>query len=120
MIEYGQGSGRILLDGRELGIGYSGHNGGMNNGSMEADPNVGPIPRGEWRIVEWIDHDPDLGPCVARLAPVGHDAHGRTGFDMHGDNARLNRSGSHGCIVANIMIRQDLRNSGETSLQVVA
>lgn len=120
MIDYGQKSGKLGLDGQYLGMAYSGHNGGINNPAMEADAGVGPIPRGRWKIVAWLNTHPILGPCVAQLEPDGHDAHGRSGFFIHGDNARLNHSASHGCIVANRFIRNRLRDSGETELTVVA
>lgn len=99
---------------------YSGHGAGLNSPAMEAVADIGPIPAGQWRIVRWDDHHDDKGPIVAVLEPVGHDAHGRTGFLIHGDNALGNNSASHGCIVAGPAIRQTMRDSGDTDLLVIS
>lgn len=120
MIDYQQSSGKIGLGGRYLGTAYSGHGAGFDNPKFETVPEVGPIPAGKWKIVRWFEHHPDLGPVVAELAPVGHNAHGRTGFFIHGDNVKLDHSASLGCIVAIRAIRQALRTSGVTDLEVTA
>lgn len=99
---------------------YSGHGDGLNNPALEAAPNVGPIPAGAWRIVEWFDTYENKGPCVARLEPVGHDAHGRSGFLCHGDNPQANNTASDGCIVAGPAIRHAMRDSGDTDLTVIS
>lgn len=119
MITYRQIDGLQTLDGKLVGIGYSGHGAGLNNPAMESVPDVGPIPRGMWRIVRWDDHHADKGPIVAVLEPVGHSAHGRTGFLIHGDNAEMNHTASHGCIIDSHDIRIALRASGETQLEVI-
>lgn len=120
MLTFHQSSGKIDdANGVLIGVGYSGYGAGLNNHAMEAVRGVGPIPLGKWKIVEWIDHHPKLGPCVARLAPDGHDAHGRSAFDIHGDNSNLNHTGSDGCIVAGRLIREAMRASGETEINVV-
>ena len=96
---------------------YSGHDRGLNNPGMEEIHGLGPIPRGLWTIGTFFDH-PHLGPCVAHLMPVDHDAHMRTGFFIHGDNEEMDHSASDGCIVAGPMIRQAIRDSRDTSLTV--
>lgn len=97
---------------------YSGHGSGLNNPDMEAVHNVGPIPRGEWEVIEWVDNYENKGSCVARLAPVGFDPHGRSGFLCHGDNSAANHTASDGCIVAPHDARQAWRDSGDMSLTV--
>lgn len=119
MITYSQVSGGISIDDENIGTGYSGHGVGVDNPALEAMANVGPIPRGEWRILKWEAVHPGKGPIVAVLAPNKHDAHGRSGFLIHGDNDKLNHTGSHGCIVASRDIRKRLRDSGETILEVI-
>lgn len=99
---------------------YSGHGSGLNNPALEAMANVGPIPAGLWRIIEWLDHYEDKGPIVARLEPVGHDAHKRSGFLIHGDNSLSNHSASHGCIIADHDLRTAMRAIPDFALQVVA
>lgn len=118
MIGFDQKSGNIDLRETFIGAGYSGHGVGLDNPDLEAMANIGPIPRGEWQIVRWDDVHDDKGPVVAVLEPVGHDAHGRTGFLIHGDNPQLNHAASHGCIIAGRSLRDALRASGDTKLVV--
>jgi hypothetical protein len=119
MIGYRQSDGDITLDGQSIGAGYSGHGIGFNNPAEEAVHGVGPIPRGQWQIAAWYDNYGPKGPTVARLSPVGHDAHGRSGFLIHGDNSAMDHTASDGCIIASRDIRSRLRASGETLLEVV-
>lgn len=119
MITYAQKTGNIAIRNTFVGLGYSGHGVGLDNPDKEDMQNVGPIPRGEWRIDRWDDHHGEKGPQVAVLSPIGHDAHGRSAFLIHGDNSDLNHSASHGCIIASRPIRDAIRASGETVLTVV-
>lgn len=119
---YNQSHPKMLHDGHPI-MGaplYSGHGAGLNNPAMEALADIGPIPAGQWKIIRWDDHHADKGPIVAVLQPVGHNAHGRTGFLVHGDNPLGNNSASHGCIIASLAIRQVMRESGETDLLVIS
>ena len=100
------------------GVGYSGNGAGLNAPGMEAMVCVGPIPRGQWNIIRWDDHHSDKGPCVAVLEPVGHDAHGRTGFLCHGAHANDHFDSSDGCIVMGPLVRQAWRDSGDMDLEV--
>ena len=119
MIYYTQKTGEISEGPTILGQGYSGNGPGLNNPDMEGTPDVGPIPRGLWQIAAWHDTYEDKGPCVAQLAPVApFDALGRAGFLIHGDNAAMDQSASHGCIIASREIREALRASGDTQLEV--
>lgn len=118
MIYYTQDDGEITIGPKIIGNGYSGNTIGLNNPDMESVPNIGPIPVGQWQITAWHDLYENKGPCVAQLSPVGHDAHGRSGFLIHGDNAAMNHTASDGCIIACRAIRQQLRDSGQTSLAV--
>lgn len=95
---------------------YSGHGKGLNNPKMEAVAKTGPIPRGRWRIVRWDEHHGVLGPIVAILAPVDHDAHGRDLFRAHG-GAMFNAS--EGCIVMDRPAREAWRATGDMDLEVI-
>lgn len=119
MITFNVKAGTITLLGvLSTGI-YSGHGDGLNNPDMEQDRGIGPIPRGVWTIGTWED-DPHLGPCVARLAPAGStEAFGRSGFFIHGDNARMNHSASDGCIIVPHDLRERMKTSGEMQITVV-
>lgn len=117
MWTYRQKTGALAHDGRAIGTGYSGHGAGLDKPAMEDVHSVGPLPRGRWRIGPWHDH-PRLGPCVAALTPVGHDAHGRSAFFIHGDNRAANHTASDGCIVLAPAIRRAMAASADTVLEV--
>ncbi len=47
-----------------------------------------------------------------RLAPKGHDAHGRSGFQIHGNNVK--NDASRGCIIMDFPVRiRDPENAEE-------
>ena len=121
MWTYEQRSGKLTHDGEFEGTGYSGHPpDGLNNPDMEAAQGVGPIPRGLWTIGPAYD-DPHLGPCVMHLDPVPpFNAHGRTLFRIHGNTADGGNHASNGCIILGPSIRHLIRDSGDTSLTVIA
>ncbi len=119
MWQYHQRTGALLRDGVSCGTGYSGHGAGLNNPQRESEHGAGPIPRGRWRIGAFGDGHRDLGPLVASLTPVDHDAHGRSAFFIHGDNAASNHSASHGCIVLARSLRRLIADSADHDLWVV-
>lgn len=100
------------------GVGYSGHDEGLDNPNMENVRAVGPIPRGRWQIGTFFDH-PHLGSIVAHLSPINTQVFGRSGFFIHGDNKSHNHSGSDGCIVADHSLREAIRDSGDKELSVI-
>jgi len=114
---YKQSTGDLWHAGSYEGRGYSGHGEGVNNGALEADPGVGPIPKGLWKIGP-AHTSPHTGPITMDLTPVGHDAHGRTLFRLHGDNDALNHSASRGCIILGRALRLAISASGDDDLKV--
>lgn len=118
MLRYNSATGETVLDGHFEGIGYSGFGEGKDNPAMEAVPNIGPIPRGHWKIGAPVTH-PHLGPLAFPLTPVGHDAHKRTEFFIHGANALHPNDSSHGCPILGRSIRERIRDDKETELDVV-
>lgn len=112
-----QVQGVLYLDGARMAVGYSGRGAGRNNPALEREKGVGPIPAGSWRI-----HKPRnsarTGPHVMGLSPVGHDAHGRSAFQIHGDNAA--GDASSGCIVLPRAMRERISASGLGTLEVTA
>ena len=120
MWTYHQRSGRLLRDGDLVGHGYSGDGpalaDGRNNPAMEAARGRGPIPRGRWRIGPPRDSR-RVGPHAMDLTPVGHDAHGRSAFMIHGDAA--GHDASRGCIVLSRPLRRRISDSGDSLLEVV-
>ena len=116
--EYSQRTGVLVHDGRIVGTGYSGAPAGRNMPQMEHVRNVGPIPRGRYRIGN-PRNTATHGPHVMDLTPVGHSALGRTEFLIHGER----RSGppgaaSLGCIILGPAIRNRISASGDHDLVV--
>jgi len=117
MFTYKQTNGMLDHDGVPVGMGYSGHAEGRNNPAMQAVHNVGPIPQGLYTIGP--PHDtPTHGPHVMALTPAGHDALGRSGFLMHGDNVK--HDASLGCIIMLRTVRDQVSSSVDKQLTVVA
>jgi len=114
---YAQAAGRLTLDGREVATGYAGKGAGKNNPDKERVKNVGPIPRGVYRIgkpIRWKGM-----ANVFTLTPEGHDAHGRSGFLIHGDSTKHPGQASEGCIILSPAIRQKIADSGIRKLRVI-
>ena len=114
---YSQSTGTLTRDGQFIAAGYSGAGIGRNNPAEQAVRDVGPIPQGRYNIGPHFDAVVQ-GPCVMRLTPVGHDALGRDGFLIHGDN--LTHEASTGCIVLPPEIRETIAASEDRDLEVAA
>lgn len=119
--QYSQSTGRLMLNGKLVEIGYSGHGEGLNNSECQAIPDVGPIPVGLYKLGPVRDSI-RVGKLSIDLDPVGHNACGRTALMIHGDNKKLDKSASHGCIILPRWVRQILANQckgGPTYLEVI-
>lgn len=93
---YAVKTGHWFHKGVHVYTGYSGKRSGRNNPEMETVPDVGPIPRGKYHFGS--PHDSDhMGPYAVALIPDGHDARGRSGFYLHGNN--VEHDASEGCII---------------------
>jgi hypothetical protein len=118
---YNASNGNLSHNGRLIGTGYSGHGLGLNNSALEDEPNIGPIPRGQWTIMPAFDA-PDTGPMSMPLTPdEGTETFGRSGFRMHGDSLEFagQEEASHGCIVIARSVRMLVSLSTDNALQVV-
>jgi hypothetical protein len=113
---YIQSTGTLTREGQFVATGYSGAGTGRNNPAEQAVPDVGPIPQGRYSIGPPFDAVKQ-GPCVMRLTPLGHDALGRDGFLIHGDN--LTHDASTGCIILPREIRETIAASEDHDLEVV-
>jgi type VI secretion system (T6SS) effector TldE1-like protein len=119
--QYAQKTGELQQDGRHVATGYSGAGTGKNNPAMEKAPNVGPIPRGDWTIVGPPVSTEQHGPYVLKLEPgADTETFGRTEFLMHGDSRQSPGNASHGCIIMPRATREQVWNSGDRDLEVVA
>jgi len=100
--------------------GHSGNGVGLNNPSAQMLHNVGPLPRGRYRIGGWCAH-PHLGPISAPLIPQPSVPDtfqfawlgGRGGFYVHGPEL------SEGCIVQLHDTRVTMALSGDNDIEVV-
>jgi hypothetical protein len=115
---YCQQTGQLLLNGKVIGVGYSGKGVGKNNPKMEQISKVGPIPTGKYTIGPAYIH-PQKGPLTLNLSPNGHFTHGRSDFLIHGDSCAHPGNASEGCIVLPRNIRNRIATSGDTLLEVV-
>lgn len=115
---YNQRTGVLTHNGRVIGSGYSGAPMGYNNPQMEAVPNVGPIPRGRYRI--GIPRNTGThGPHAMDLTPIGHLAHGRTNFLIRGERRTGPRGhASTGCVILERPLREQISGSGDHELVV--
>ncbi len=121
MWTYVQQTGALLQDDQPVATGYSGFDNGKNNPAMQAVPNVGPIPQGEWTIVGPPVNTPDHGPYVLHLQPTPEtNTFGRSGFLMHGDSIESPGCASRGCVIMPRTVREQVWNSGDTDLEVIA
>jgi hypothetical protein len=117
---YNNSNGNLSFNGELVGTGYSGNTEGLNNPVLSSLHNVGPIPSGMWIIGDFFDDFGGKGAIVTRLTPEPETVtFGRSGFMIHGDNSHLNHSASDGCIILAHPIRQQIKDSGDTSLMVV-
>lgn len=120
MFQFQQSTGKLLKDGVELGLGYSGFGAGKDNPDMERLHNVGPIPKGKWTICRAQDRPEDLGPVVMPLLPLtATENFGRSGFWIHGDSNAHPGLASHGCIILSRPLRETIANSGDTLIEVI-
>jgi len=118
---YAQKTGELQQDGRYVSTGYSGASEGKNNPTMENVPNIGPIPRGDWTIAGPPVDSKDHGPYVLKLNPApSTETHQRSGFLMHGDSKEHPGGASHGCVILPRAVREEVWQSGDRDLEVVA
>lgn len=116
---YSQSTGELRHNGALVSTGYSGAglsaSSGRNNPAMQHMPNQGPLPAGQYRIGTAYSH-PQKGPASMNLTPAGHNALGRSGFMIHGNNVQNNAS--QGCIIFGPTIRQQIATSNDQILVV--
>jgi len=117
---YEQATGAMLKANGELaGTGYSGSPLARNDPARQAEQNVGPIPRGLWRLVALLQHS-DHGPYAIVLLPNKDTiTYGRSGFLIHGDSIPHPGAASHGCIIQPYETRVSMWTSGDHDLEVV-
>lgn len=103
----------VLLD-----VGYSGAGADRDKPDRQHVIAKGPIPRGLWLLGGAVDH-PRLGPIAIPLEPLASEEPQRSGFFIHGDNSRGDKSASRGCPIFGRNIRTRLARAGAATLTVV-
>ena len=86
-----------------LATGYAGKGRGWNNPSVDNERSLGPLPRGTYAMR--VDKHPRFAEPAIRLTQTSGFTHDRSGFWIHGDNARGDGSASAGCIVLGRPVR---------------
>jgi len=116
--EYSQSTGDLRFNGVKVYRGYAGKGTAKNQPIMEHLRNLGPIPKGRYET-QAPRTSARMGPYVLPLVPIGHNARGRTDFQIHGDSRSNPGSASNGCIIMPRSIRERIWKSGIRSLIVV-
>jgi Tlde1 domain len=119
--QFSQSAGTLTnAAGEIVGTGYSGRGPGLNNPAMQEVKNVGPLPRGLYRLSTPIQDDPVVGEFAIPLVPdFGNEMFSRGGFFIHGNDPQNDHAASEGCIVMPFTTRQQIWASGDHELEVV-
>ncbi|AWK41328.1 DUF2778 domain-containing protein [Photorhabdus laumondii subsp. laumondii] len=113
---YQQYSGEIYHDTKLIGHGWSGQGIHKNNPASEGIKNLGPIPRGYYKIT---GENSSKGPMTIILDPCSYnDMHGRSAFRIHGASRKDPEHSSEGCIILNRDIRREILLSHDMDLVV--
>lgn len=101
-LRYEQGSGTLSLVNGEwrcpLAVGYAGVQGFINDPDAQCRKGVGPLPRGHYKM-RVVRHHRFARPAIRLDPEIGTEMCGRSGFYIHGDNDKGDRSASSGCII---------------------
>ncbi|MCO6518695.1 tlde1 domain-containing protein [Snodgrassella sp.] len=117
---YSQSTGILKHNGRFVAKGYAGKGIGTNNTKMENVPNIGPIPKGKYTLIELIQSHPTTGKYSIRLLPASNNKmYGRSGFLIHGDSRKSSGTASSGCIILKLVYRKQMWESNDRQLQVI-
>ena len=117
-----QRQGALWHGDNHIADGYSGAPEARNDPAREQESNVGPLPRGIYRIGSPRDlQGGEHGPFVLPLTACGSDpTFGRGGFLIHGDSKTAPGTASHGCIILPRDIRERIAASNDLFLVVVS
>lgn len=107
MLKFVQGTGRLEDSRGELiGFGFAGQREGYNNPDKQNVPDIGPLPRGFYKIGAPYHH-PHLGPLTMDLTPFPENQmFGRSLFRIHGRSAINPELSSKGCVCQDRPARQ--------------
>jgi len=116
---YHQRTGILERENTKFTGAYAGKDAGKNNPDMQTVPDVGPLPRGSYRIGH-PRHSTRVGHFAMPLTPLGGtNTFGRSAFYIHGDNPAHIGDSSFGCIVIGLRQRRAIWASGDHRVDVV-
>lgn len=116
---YQQSTGNLTRNGKLIAKGFSGHGAGLNNPARQGVRAEGPLPRGRWHI-DGVYNSAKVGPFALVLSPAaGTDTLGRSGFRIHGNNAKGDFSSSDGCLIFPRAIREQIWQIKDYVIDVV-
>lgn len=102
---------------KPVAVGYSGLGTGKNNPDLQCTGDIGPIPRGRYKILNPQDQ-PTAFSFPLQPAPENNMC-GRDNFLIHGDNTKHPGWASQGCIViGDRTIRELIAKSGDKDLEI--
>lgn len=121
MWAYDQSTGKVYAAGGFLlAVGYSGFGADKDVPAAEVFADLGPIPEGIYSIAAPVN-TAEHGPYVLRLSPAeGTNTYGRSAFLIHGDSIEHPGQASHGCIILPRLAREQIWESGDHQIKVVA
>ena len=109
MFIYEQGSGRLLHRSgdsvRLIATGYAGAPACIDDPAKDHIHQCGPLPKGTYRC-RVLKHPRFAAPAIKLDPEKGTRMYRRSGFYIHGDNDRGDRSASSGCIIVGKQARE--------------
>jgi len=118
MWTYQQSTGK--LTGIISAEGWAGQRLGINNPAMQDVAGMGPLPQGLYTIGQPHNSD-STGPFTMDLIPdPNNNMYGRSEFRIHGASKIDPQLSSEGCIVMPRAVREQIWNSGDRQLEVIA
>lgn len=94
-----------------MAVGYAGKGQHRNRPESQCVRSQGPLPRGRYRL-HYVGLHHRLGPTCIFLSPEDWESQcGRSGFFIHGDNGRGDKSASSGCIILGPATRMQIANA---------
>lgn len=120
MYTFSQSSGILRHNNVLFGSGWAGQGIGRNNPDAQQIHNIGPLPRGKYKIGKAYHH-PKLGPVVMDITPDPiNEMLGRSLFRIHGAASQNPELSSEGCIIMPREVRQGIDTGIDKDLEVIA
>jgi len=94
----------LAPDGSLVGTGYAGHGSGLNNGALQDQAGLGPLPCGWYTIgpleaVHVTSEGHTLYDSCELIPDPENEMFGRSGFRLHGRKSSTDMDASNGCPV---------------------